>query len=618
MTSRKLALCLAAVALCWGSVASAQVAADPGAARTAWPDAPRVLAFADVHGAYDELVPLLRAAGILDASDRWAAGTAHVVSTGDLLDRGGDSRKVMDLLMRLQGEALSAGGRLHVVLGNHEAMNLLGDLRYVVAAEYASYAPDEPQDVRDRERERWVARGKTAAEFDQRFPPGYFGHRALLAPRGRYGAWLSSLPVAITVNDTLFMHGGPSTALAGLSLAEVNLRYRTALVGHLQASTALFDAGLLFPDDAFADWARLAAERLPEAQARDAQRAQDLADAVARFARVDRDPLLEADGPNWYRGTALCNEVSESDVLRPLLAGLNVRRLVIGHTVAHDGRAASRFDAAVIKLDTGMNRPAYHGHPAVLVLERERPPAVIYAEQPTPQAIPAEPGYLSSTEIPEADVAVMLAYGEVVPGATRPDGAVDVQVRHEGRSVAAVFVAADKSAVAREAAAWAVDRELDLGIVPATVIREIGGKRGYLQARPPRYLTQAEVQARGARGGGACALEPQFQLMYGFDALIGNDGRSPERMQYDASQWTVFVTNHDRAFGSGSAFPAYLKANPPRPGVEFRRRLEDRLDADWVAATLGPWLSAREQRALLARRAALLALPAAAAAGTGR
>ena len=613
MFTPRLAVCLAVLAFS-GPVAAADISADPQAARTSWTDAPRVLAFADVHGAYEELVPLLRAAGVIDASERWAAGTAHVVSVGDLLDRGGDSRKVMDLLMRLQREALTAGGRLHVVLGNHEAMNLLGDLRYVIPAEYAAYSPEEPKEVRDRERERWVARGKAAAEFDQRFPPGYFGHRALLAPRGKYGEWLLSLPVAIAVNDALFMHGGPSSVLAKLSLAEINLRYRTALVEHLQASSALFDAGLLFPEDAFADWAQLATERLPQVQAQDAQKTQDLAGAVARFAKVDRDPLLEADGPNWYRGTALCNEVSESDVLQPLLAGLNVRRLVVGHTVARDERVASRFDGTVFKLDTGMNRAAYHGHPAVLVLERAQPPAVVYAEQPTPQPIPAEPDYLSSQEIPEKDVARMLANGTVTTGAARTDGVIDVQVAHEGRNVTAVFVATGKAELQREIAAWKVDEMLGLGIVPATVDREVAGRRGYLQARPAKSMTQAEVQAKGARGGGACALEPQFQLIYGLDALIGNEGRTPERMAYDTSQWTVFVTGHDRAFGSGDALPAYLKANPPRPGAEFRRRLKERLDADKVAAALGSSLSAREQRALLARRDALLALPAAAAA----
>ncbi len=102
-------------------------------AQVQFPGVERVVAFADVHGAYTELVTLLRETGIVDAQDHWAAGRAHVVSLGDLLDRGADSRKVMDLLMRLQDEAAAAGGQLHVVLGNHEAMNVLGDLRYVVA-----------------------------------------------------------------------------------------------------------------------------------------------------------------------------------------------------------------------------------------------------------------------------------------------------------------------------------------------------------------------------------------------------------------------------------------------------------------------------------------------------
>ncbi len=69
----------------------------------------RVVAFADVHGAYTELVTLLRETGIVDAQDRWTAGRTHLVSVGDLLDRGDDSRKVMDLLMRLQGEARGCG-----------------------------------------------------------------------------------------------------------------------------------------------------------------------------------------------------------------------------------------------------------------------------------------------------------------------------------------------------------------------------------------------------------------------------------------------------------------------------------------------------------------------------
>ena len=52
----------------------------------------RVMAFADVHGAFDELQGLLREAGVTDAADRWAAGYAHDVSLGDLLFRGAEWR----------------------------------------------------------------------------------------------------------------------------------------------------------------------------------------------------------------------------------------------------------------------------------------------------------------------------------------------------------------------------------------------------------------------------------------------------------------------------------------------------------------------------------------------
>src|SRR5262245_9996593 len=118
----------------------------------------RVIAFADVHGAYDDLVEVLRTAGVVDADLHWAAGKAHVVSTGDLLDRGPGSRKALDLVMRLQTEARTAGGALHVTLGNHEAMNLLGDLRYATPEEFASYASDESADVRQRARHEWQGR----------------------------------------------------------------------------------------------------------------------------------------------------------------------------------------------------------------------------------------------------------------------------------------------------------------------------------------------------------------------------------------------------------------------------------------------------------------------------
>ncbi len=359
-----------------------------------WSGVERVVAFADVHGAYTELITLLRETGIVDAQDRWAAGRTHVVSLGDLLDRGADSRKVMDLLMRLQGEAQAAGGRLHVVLGNHEAMNVLGDLRYVDPGEFAAYTDVESATERADLRKAWeAAQGAgSGPAFDQKFPPGYFGHRAALSPKGTYGQWLLSLPVAIAINDTLFMHAGPSNVLRGMSLQQVNLRYRTALTEYLGLADRLEQARLLQPGDAFHARPQLARERLAAmttaASASGGTTDGALADAVQRFQAADDNALLSPDGPNWYRGAALCNEAAEADVLHPLLQQFGVARLVVGHTPTRDLRAVTRFDGRVVKLDAGMNRAAYKGRAVALFLQPSGL-SVRYAGEPDADATAA-------------------------------------------------------------------------------------------------------------------------------------------------------------------------------------------------------------------------------------
>jgi len=164
-------------------------------------------------------------------------------------------------------------------------------------AEFAAYQAEDP-----------------AVLPDTTHPPGFFGKRAAFARDGQYGRWLLGLPVAIIINDTLFMHGGPSAVLAGLSIEEINQRYRTALSNVV----SMPDAG-----------------RLDAAHA---------------------NPLLSDDGPNWYRGAALCNEASETDVLKPLMEGLGVKRVVIGHTITRNLRVVSRFPPAAVT--SNVNQPA--------------------------------------------------------------------------------------------------------------------------------------------------------------------------------------------------------------------------------------------------------------------
>jgi hypothetical protein len=629
---------LAWAAFALGATGNATAATESSPA--VWSGVERVVAFADVHGAHEELAALLQSVGVIDAELRWTGGKAHLVSLGDLLDRGADSRKVMDLLMRLQVEAAAAGGRVHVVLGNHEAMNVLGDLRYVAADEFGAYAADEDPAERTRARDAFLARqsGATAADFERLFPPGFFAHRRLLGPQGEYGRWLLGRPAAVRINDTVYMHGGPSALLHGRGVEQINRDYAAAVDEYLAAVSALEAADLVEIEDAYAqrpDAATARLQAMPPGPSRDA-----LAPAVERFRRADDDPLLGPTGPNWYRGAALCNECSEADVLRPFLAQAGARRVVIGHTVARNTTVASRFEGAVVKLDAGMNRAVYRGRPAALISEGATS-RVAYALPTVPAAeVPPEPLYLSSQTIDESTVADILARGSLETTLTCAPGVLETRVTLDGRSVNAIFEAAPPESVKREIAAYRLDRALGLGLVPATVAREHAGQAGLLQGRPANWASEQDRQnARGGTraglacqtitaspqseparrpppsdgkpprlpSGGWCDLGAQFQLAYAFDALIGNAARTPDRYLYDADAGTLFLTGHGESFGNSTQLPKALAGPRATTGTEMQQRLR-RLDAATVEAAIGELVGTRAVKPLLQRRDRILGL----------
>jgi len=100
-----------------------------------WKTTGRVIAMSDIHGALDDFVTVLKGVQLIDDARNWTGGIDHLVIVGDVLDRGAASRDVLALIMRLESEAEQAGGMVHLVLGNHEIMNLVGDLRRLWAAQ---------------------------------------------------------------------------------------------------------------------------------------------------------------------------------------------------------------------------------------------------------------------------------------------------------------------------------------------------------------------------------------------------------------------------------------------------------------------------------------------------
>jgi hypothetical protein len=295
----------------------------------------------------------------------WTGGETHLVSLGDLLDRGDDARKVLDLVMRLQREAVVAGGRVHVVLGNHELMNLLGDWRYVAAGDYAAYAAEETAAVRAA---AFAALAATAADgqsaltqqaFDNAYPPGYFARQAAFAASGRYGAWLLSLPTIVVINDTAIVHGG-LPAVVGEAALDLNDRVRADLNRYLALRDRL-NSGSVPPVDRQRD--------VEVALAAIATASPEVAPQLEELVALGDAPELGVAGPLWYRGSIYCKPVLEEATLDTALERLGVTRVVVGHTPTAGRRVRSLYGGKLLAIDTGMLAEYFHGRAAALVLE---------------------------------------------------------------------------------------------------------------------------------------------------------------------------------------------------------------------------------------------------------
>lgn len=92
-----------------------------------------VVAISDIEGNFQEFRELLQATGVMDKHLIWDFGDGHLVLIGDFFDRGTMVTECLWLIYKLEEEAKRSGGRVHFILGNHETMNLQGDIRYVNA-----------------------------------------------------------------------------------------------------------------------------------------------------------------------------------------------------------------------------------------------------------------------------------------------------------------------------------------------------------------------------------------------------------------------------------------------------------------------------------------------------
>lgn len=569
----------------------------------------RVVALSDIHGAYDALVVTLREAGVLDDSLSWSGGETHLVITGDLVDRGADSRRVMDLVMRLESEAPRAGGRVHLTLGNHEVMNIIGDLRYVADAEFAAFAEDESA----QEREKWYRQFRhrypadaneenVRSAFDEKAPPGYFGHRAAFGPDGKYGKWLLGKPLLIVIDDTGFVHGGLPPFVAEYGLAGVNETLMAELVNFLKARSALEDAGFLSPVDGFKELPSLLAEMIDSGQL------DGTLLAAAKTAIDHRNsPLHTKTGPLWYRGSSVCSELVEGDELDAALAVIGARRIVIGHTTTVTRKVQQRMSGRVLEINTGILEPVYEGVGYALIIE-DGVLAVVSEKGEkglSPIMRPRRVGYESRT-IDDDRLLSILRSGTVINAEANRGAWQVVQLAAGDEAVLASFTPLPRdTGFIPELAAYRLDRMLGLDMVPVTTLREIDGRRGTLQYMPANTISERDRLARAMSEVSTCSLEKQWGAMYLFDALIANSARTPLSMLYYPDDGQLALVSHENAFGRNKGWPRYLDNVRLTIGNEWRSGLLELSDRE-LRDNLADVLDRRQIAALIKRRDALI------------
>jgi hypothetical protein len=355
----------------------------------------RVVAVGDIHGDLDSFVAILRQAKLIDGRNRWTGGNTTLVQTGDFLDRGTKDRAVMDLLMELQKQAARQGGRVVVLLGNHEAMNMIGDLRYVSPASYASHidnlanaeqrrraAYELYRDwMRDRARARKQPMPAFTRETDKAWmdahPLGYIEHRDALGPTGKYGRWLRGLPAAAQVGDTLFVHGGLSTQVKGVTVEQINQRVAEELNVLDRFRQYLVAKGITLGFSDFAEIITAVKEELDNLEAKFAHKEAEAAAAGKTFVpsgddRKHKDILedlmrhpgwfiINPEGPLWFRGYAIWTDEEGPERLAATLDPLGAAHIVVSHTPQSGGRIQTRFGGKVFLIDTGMLSSYYTG-----------------------------------------------------------------------------------------------------------------------------------------------------------------------------------------------------------------------------------------------------------------
>jgi len=566
----------------------------------AWKDVTRIIAVGDIHGDYDNFVKILKMAELVDDMLKWSGGKTHLVQTGDVMDRGDNTREVFDLLMRLQKEAAEAGGKVHVLLGNHEEMNITGIVfrqpRYVSLKQFVSFLPDDFRQKKETEfRKQLQNISETNANSDPSLQEAYFEtrwtslmekeeyqRRYVNSFNKNYGQWLVKQNVAIKINDIIFAHGGISERYAKWPLQKIN----DVLLKELNVY-------------------RLAYKRRINPDKR-------------------REILYMPDSPLWNRDLALKDEKSYSHVVDKILKNLDAKYMVIGHTppgspVIPENEKdeiifRTRFDQKIWMIDTGIS-DYYYGILSYLCVENGKFLMNEWRDEDIAEEEPFEPSEITTEDESREDMEYYLAnaavigyHREAVPGRTAA-GKVDLDDGETKRR--AMFKTVDSRRPKRlpdsykyELAAYALDRLLDFEKIPPMTEREIEGTNGSLQIRIENCFSLDKQQRKNITPPDSQAFVNTLEEINVFENLVYIERKKDlGDILIQEESWKIFRVDFSEAFEPiPDLIPEQKITRCSKTLFQNLQKLSDKV----IKARLKNYLNDEEMSALFSRKALIL------------
>lgn len=328
----------------------------------------RVVAIADIHGDFDDFSQLLNHVGLIDQQSHWTGKNAKLIQTGDVIDRGPKGREAMDLLMQLQKQATDAGGQVVPLLGNHEVMNLLGDVRYVTAEGYAEFADKHSEERRKNAYQEYATWYKAhqgllaalnkspfSANEDQwmaAHPAGFVEYREAFGPNGTYGRWLRTHSAVVKQGRILFLHGGISPNTASMTVDDINAQIHKEIADFDKTVQELISHKVIV--SFFNLQELLVAVQLELHQPGETPMDNAYHDRLVHLLDLSHWLCMREDGPLWFRAYDSWSDEEGPAQIEKILTAYGADHVVVGHTVQKSKYIRTRFGGKVFLLDTGM------------------------------------------------------------------------------------------------------------------------------------------------------------------------------------------------------------------------------------------------------------------------